>query len=122
VSRIEADADGDTTDADAGGDTGDAANEVGEDGDSATTPEESAALRPWTDPLPHPTTTIPMTAAHAAPRRVAFICPPLRNRSPARSELHTSRVAAQRTVRCGYVQRAPLEQLIAVPYIDISAI
>jgi hypothetical protein len=43
------------------------------DDDSATTLEESAALRPWTDPLPHPTTTIPMTAAHAAMRRVAFI-------------------------------------------------
>ena len=41
-STIEADADGDTTDADAGGGAGDA--DAGDD--IATTPDESAALRP----------------------------------------------------------------------------
>jgi hypothetical protein len=42
-----ADDDGAAGELDAGGESGDAANEdVGEDGDSATTPEESAALRP----------------------------------------------------------------------------
>jgi hypothetical protein len=58
---------------DAGGEAGDAAIEdAGEDGDTASTPDESAALRPWTDPLLHPTTTIPIATAHAATRRVAF--------------------------------------------------
>jgi hypothetical protein len=70
---FEADADGDTN-ADADGDTGDDNTGDGDagDDDTAITPDESAALRPWMDPLPHPTTMIPMAAAHAATRRVAF--------------------------------------------------
>jgi hypothetical protein len=65
--------DGATTGADAGGETGDAGKEdAGADGDSGTTPEESAALRPCTDPLLHPATMIPITTAQEAARRVAF--------------------------------------------------
>jgi hypothetical protein len=80
---IEADAGGDTTDVDAGGETGEAADDDADvevdaaaGGDTATRPEDSAALRPWTDPLPHPTTMIPITTAHATALRAALIRPP----------------------------------------------
>jgi hypothetical protein len=44
---FEADDDGAAAELDAGGESGDAANDhVGEDGDTATTPDESAAPRP----------------------------------------------------------------------------
>jgi hypothetical protein len=73
---FEADDDGAAGEVDAGGETGDAAKEdVAEDGDSATTAEESAALWPWFDPLPHPTTTIPTATATAAARCAALMRP-----------------------------------------------
>ena len=65
------DAGGDTADADADADAGGEA--TGADDDSATTPEESVALRPWTDPLPHPTRTTPTTTATEAARCAALM-------------------------------------------------
>jgi len=76
-SRIGADDDGAANEEDAGADTGDAADEeAGPDGDRETTPEESVALRPWMDPLPHPTTTTPSTTEQTAARRAAFMVSP----------------------------------------------
>jgi hypothetical protein len=59
---------------------GDAGAEV-TGGDSETTPDESAALLPWVDPLLHPTTMTPSTTEQAAARRAAFIRSPRRCRS-----------------------------------------
>lgn len=74
ASRIGADDDGAASEVDAGGETGDAVSEEAcADGDSETTLEESVALRPWVDPLPHPTATIPTTTAQEAARRAAFM-------------------------------------------------
>jgi hypothetical protein len=82
-STIGADDDGDTVGADADAEAGEAANEdggaeldTGAGDESETTPDDSAALRPCVDPLPHPTTMIPTITAQDAARRAAFIRPP----------------------------------------------